>query len=229
MTIIVAPSLSETTLSESRTIIQYKGYGSDTAPAVQNSMINSVYRRVIGKRRWWFYDVVADTSTTTTAGNQRVDLSVPERLLYVNAARIQNGSEYDDLQYLPLQEIREASHLDRDQRRPQYWSIADDELILWPVPDVAYTVVLDYTKRPPELSADTAQVDIPQIFIDVLVWGAIRELCFRERDDTGRAFADSEYREILNDMYQQDNMRQRQNASQVGYSGEVDEVNRYYI
>lgn len=229
MTIVVSPSNSETTLAQIRSIIQYKGYGSDTAPEIQNSMINSVYRRILGMRNWWFNDEFADTSIGLTAGDGTAALSPVERLHRVDAVRLQYGTEYPAIAYMPPQEFHENYHHDRTVGIPRYWTQVDDELHFWPLPDKAYTIVLDFNKRPATLVNDSDVVRIPEAYVDVLVWGAIKELCFRERDDAGRNYADQEYRDIVQDMKHRDGIQQKQTSSQVGYSGELDEVNRHYV
>lgn len=228
MTIIVSPTASETTLDSLRTLIQQKGYGTDTSPEIQTAMLNSIYRRIIGARRWWFYEVADDHSTSVTTGDERVDLSVAERLFLVDAVRLEYNTTYVELMNVDPQEFREYYHADRTPGTPQLWTQVNDEVLLWPVPDKDYTVSLDYIKRPPTLVNDDDQVIIPEPYVDVLVWGAIRELCFRERDDSGRAYADAEYQQVLADMKQQDGLMQRQSASEVTYTGQPESVNYGY-
>jgi len=225
MTIVVSPGTSEGGLSAIRTSIQVKGYGTDTATPVQNAMINSVYRRVVGMRRWWFLEVVNDTSLTLEAGANQVPIDI-EDFLFLDAVRLSSGTDYIEIEHLPVQEFRNEQHNNQRSGEPIYWTRVNNRLHFWPTADKDYTVSLDYVKDPPDLAADDDITVLPAAFQDVLAWGAIKELCFRERDMDGRDIANDEYATILNNMVHQDGLEQRQTASEVTYSGEPDLVNR---
>lgn len=216
------------TLGDIKTSIQNKGYATDTATA-QASMINSVYRRVIGMRRWWFNEVPNNTSLTLATGTQSVSLAGITDFLHVDAVRISTASSQSEIEYVPPQELRDLYHTDRTNGEPLFWTRTGGSLYFWPVADQNYTVSVDYIKYPATLVADGDATIIPDAYQDVLVWGAIKELTFRERDAEGRSLAEDEFQTILATMRHQDGLEQRQTPSEVGYSGEVTSVNDRYV
>jgi hypothetical protein len=228
MTIIVTTSSTNTDLANLRDLIQAKGYGTDTANPAQNTMINSVYRRVLGMRRWWFFEVVKDTTLSLAVSDNTADLTNIADFFLLDAVRLrQTTANYTpQLEHLPVQEFRELqNYAPNDRGTPQYWTRVNNELHFWPTSDAVWTLEVDYVKQVPDLANDSDEAVIPAPYLDVLVWGAIKELCFRERDDNGRALANDEYNTILQDMKHQDGLEQRQTPSEVGHSGQVGSVN----
>lgn len=223
MSIVVSSSSSTGALADIRTCIQMKGYGTDTAPDIQNSMINSVYRRVIGMRRWPFLELKNNSSLNCIAGQGNYSLATIEDLLHVDAVRIDFGTEYYDLEYAEVQDLRSLEHEDRSTGVPRYWTLAtSSEIRFWPWPDKAYNIKLDYVADPADLVGDTDTPLIPPAYRDVLCWGAIAELTFRERDIEGYNIAKQEYLAILTNMMAEYSVKQRQNSRQVGRSGTYD-------
>lgn len=225
MTIVVSPGSSEGALEALRTSIQQKGYGTDTE-AAQNSMINSVYRRIIGMRRWWFLEVANNTDLELTTGSDQVVLDIDD-FLHLDAVRLESGTTYINLQYVQPQALRDLANEDRIADIPMYYTRINNRVHVWPIADRDYTVSIDYIKDPADLAADDDIPVIPAAYRDVLVWGAIKELCFRERDDSGLNWAASEYETILNHMTHQNGLEQRQTPQEVGRSGALDSVNGY--
>ena len=212
-------------LADLRLSLQQKGYGTDTATA-QTSMLNSVYRRIVGMRRWWFLDRYNDTSLSAVVGQQAYTLTSISDLLHIDAVRLEFGeTRLPGLAYLQPLKFAEIAHLDHDNGEPRYWTLVNSFLQLYPRPDKAYQIYLDYVKDPPDLVADDDLPVIPLAYSDALVWGAIRELTFRERDTEGWALANTEYATRIADMTHQDGLRQRQTPSEVVYTGEIDAVN----
>jgi hypothetical protein len=210
------------TLAQLRTALQTRGYATDTAPA-QTEAINSVYRRIIGMRRWPWLEVIKDTTVSTTAGDDSYTLaSIDATVLHVDAVRAEQGTEYYELVYRRPQEFREFQHASREQGTPRYWTRIGDSIYLWPVPDGAYTLSVDFVQDPADLSGDSDTTLIPDAYSDVLVWGALTSIAYRERDFEAYATARQEYGTILVDMMNEYGLRQRQNASRVVESGWYD-------
>lgn len=203
-------------LGQLRTALQQRGYATDTATP-QTELINSVYRRVCGMRRWPF--LAASGTITMTAGTGIYDVDVAagigRTLLVVNAVRIEFGTGYPEISYLPEQEFRDLQHADRNRGVPLYWTLIDDDLNFWPLPDANYVITVDFTLDPTDLTADGDTPVLPAAFHDILVWGAIKELAFRERDWGARAVALEEYNARLADMMHTFGVKQRQTSTQV--------------
>lgn len=213
-----------TTLAQLRTRLQARGYATDTATP-QTEMINSVYRYIIGLRRWPFLEVANDTSITTTVDDGIYDLTTITDLLHVDAVRAEiNTNEFYPMQHKPYQEFRSFQHGHRENGSPVYWTRTADNLHIWPEPDRAYTLNIDYIKDPVDLTTDADTIVIPDAYADVLVWGPIQDLTYRERDPEGYAMAQDKFGAILLEMMHQYGVRQRQSSDQVRYSGTYDHL-----
>lgn len=210
--------MAEGDLTDLQSRIQAKGYGTDTATA-QTAALNSVLKRVCGMRRWPFLEVADNTSITTTAGDETYSLSAITDYLHIDAARALIGTEYYDLEYKRPQELRRLLHQDRVNGIPEYWTQINNILYLYPRPDRVYTLSIDYIKKPSTLSAGGDTNVLPLTYQDVLVWGAIAEMTFRERDIQGYNVAKQEYFARLRDMMTEYGLLNRQNSSTVVESG----------
>lgn len=206
------------TLAQLQAAIQAKGYGTDTA-AQQLAFLNETYRKVTSKERWPFLEA-QDKSLSTAAGTSSYSLAT---LNYRNldAVRIEITAQqqYVDLRYLSPQAFRSYEHIDRDQATPVYWTVYANQLHFWPVPDAVYLITIDYINEPPDLvsGADTPVIPLP--YHDLLVWGAVKSLAYRERDWVGTQIADQEYETLLTRFQEEYLVRQRQTASHVKKSG----------
>jgi hypothetical protein len=204
------------TLAQLRTSLQAKGYGTDSATA-QTEMINSVYRRLAGKRRWPWME--AQATTATIAGTTNYSVAAITDWLHPDAVRIEISTEYPVLQYVDPQELRSLAHSDRARGVPQYWTYARGQLHVWPAPDRAYTLTIDYTKDPPDLTADADTPVFAATYHDVLVWAAAKEITFRQRDWGAYQYAKQEYDERLAEMERAYGVRQRQTSGKIKDSG----------
>ncbi len=198
--------------------IQAKGYTADTA-AQQLIFLNEVYHEICGMDRWPFLEA-QDKTLVTVAGTTAYTLPMATwRNLDAVRIEITAMQQYDNLQYKEPQEFRDNEHMDRDQSTPFYWSFFDQQLHFFPPPDGAYTVTIDYITNPPDLAIGSDVPVLPVIYHDVLVWGAIESLAYRERDWLGRQFAQGKKEELLRRMQEEYLVRQRQTSSQVARSG----------
>lgn len=198
--------------------IQAKGYGTDTA-AQQLLFLNEVYREVHGMMRWPFLEA-QDTSLVTIAGTNAYTLPMAN-WRNLDAVRLQQTAiqNYQNLEFLQTQDFRDLENVDRDTTTPCYWTFYANQLHLYPVPDGVYTAVIDYIIEPPDLAAPTDIPVLPLPYHDILVWGAVESLCFRERDWLGRDFAQQKKETLLKRMSEEYLTRQRQTSSHVKKSG----------
>lgn len=191
--------------------IQAKGYGTDSATA-QVEAIKSAWRRVLGLRRWPFLEATA--TTTATVGSETVSLAAITDLARVEAVRLTIGTEgYGDLTFVERGRLRNWLASDRDQATPDAWTFHAGAVLLYPRPERAYTVTIDYKKRPAYNGSD---IVFPEGYEDVLVWGAITELSFRQRELNG--YADAQFKDRLSEMIDDYGLEQRQGSREVGHS-----------
>lgn len=198
--------------------IQAKGYTTDTA-ALQIQFLNECYREICGMQRWPFLEK-QDSSLVTVATTEAYTLPMSD-WRNLDAVRIEQAAvqQYDNLQYLSPQDFRDFVHIDRDTTTPFYWTFINQQLHFYPIPDGAYTVRIDYIIEPPDLASPTDVPVIPIPYQDVLVWGAVESLAFRERDWLGRQFAQDKKEMLLKRMDEEYMVRQRQTGSHVKKSG----------
>jgi hypothetical protein len=206
------------TLAQLQAAIQAKGYTTDTATQ-QIAFLNEIYREVCGMNRWPFLEA-QDSSLSTAVGTSAYTLPFAN-WRNIDAVRIEIAAlqQYDNLRYCGVQEFREMEHIDRDTSTPFYWTFYANQLHFYPVPDSVYTVRIDYIVEPADLAAAGDVPVLPTQYHDVLVWGAIESLAFRERDWLGRQFAQSKKEEMLKRLEEEYLLRQRQTGSQVKKSG----------
>lgn len=209
--------------------IQAKGYPSDAASvAWQTIALNSVYRTICGSDRWPFMEK-QDASLSTTINVPGYDISSIASWLFLDAVRIEDdvALQYYNIDYCEPQEFRDLENVDRDYATPEYWTFINQQLRFYPVPDQTYTIRIDYIAQPADLAAGSDVPVIPVIYHDLLVWGAIAEIAYRERDWLGRQFAQQEQQLRYKQMQEEYLLRQRQTSSHVKKSGWWGSQNAY--
>lgn len=211
-------------LGQLQAAIQAYGYGTDTA-AQQTVFINAAYREVHSKNRWPFLEAY-DTSLSTTIGVGVVSLAslgvasgTPWRNL--DAVRLelagQPGSGID-LDYMQPQEMRsqETNYNNPTQTAPpRYWTVIDQNLHLWPLPDQIYQIDIDYIIEPPDLVTQSDVPLVPLPYQDVIVYGALKQIAMRERDLWSIGNYGNEYMRRLSEFEEEYFLRQRQTSSSV--------------
>lgn len=206
-----------------RTALQARGYETDTA-AAQTEALNSVARRIYGDRRWDFLEVTDDVALTV--GDETPDLSSITDIHSIDAVRIEFGSDRWSLEFIDADTIRERLHEDRDNGAPEFWSRHGRQLYIYPRPDKAYTLTLDYIKEPAPLVNDGDEPAIPDTYHDVLVVGAARDIAYRERDWSAHQAMSADFAARYAAMVQAHGVRQRQNTTHVKRSDFWDRYDR---
>lgn len=212
-----------TTRADVASWLRSKGYDTDVDTAITDA-INAAYRQVIGQRRWGFLEKT-DSSLTTTAGTNSVSITGITGLGRIDAIRLKDGTIPMDLDWKSQQEIRDYQLCDDQPDEPQYWSQRGDTVLLWPTPDKAYTLVIDYISRT-KLINDTDILQIPDEHIDVVGWGAVAELAYRQRDWQAVGYANSRFERELGRLLADEGIEQRQGGREVLRSSFWDDVAR---
>lgn len=203
------------TLAELQASLQAKGYATDTLTA-QTNALNRVYARVLGLHRWPF--IQAQTGAVTVAGTATVSLAAITDLRDngIDAVRLStSAADRLSLDYMEPQSFRDLQHSFTDYDEPLYWTVIDNQLTLWPTPIRAYTVTIDYAKKVADLAAagDTPVFD--STYHELLVWGAVADIAYRERDYSGAAWANQQYMMRVGEMERAYGVRQKQTSRQV--------------
>ncbi len=200
--------------------VQSLGYATDTEPAQLNAL-DQVQRRVLNTRRWRFlYE--KDSSKELTTNNNEIELQALSDTKRVDAVRLEFGEEFLELEHQDYETLRSAEHKYRETGLPEWWAVIGQKLHVWPIPDKNYKVVIDYVKNPTIITAAANTLLIPDSHIDILVWGIVVNVTFRERDWEGHNFARQMYAEHLAEMMTQYGMTDRQTSDRVVESGFYD-------
>lgn len=182
--------------------------------------LNATYRTVCGAQRWPFLEK-EDSSISTALGVSSYALSAIADLRQLDAVRLQDASGTTrDLRNMDPQAFKSRITDDMwGNDTPQLWTQHAGNLLLYPTPDGAYTLLIDYIFQPPDLVAATDVPVIPEGYHDVLVWGAILEVAYRERDLLSQELGQGYYEEKYKQLEQEYLLRQRQTSSEVIRSG----------
>lgn len=203
-------------MSDATAGIQAKGYGSDSESA-QFVAVQAELRRIYGLRRWKWLD--ATGTLTTTVDNDLVATTSLTDLRAIDAVRVSYGTtEYDDLEWMPTQQLRDLSHAERESATPRYWTQLGSAIRLHPRPERVYTLTVDYGKLPALPTVAGSTMVLPDQYLDVVVWAGVRDLAFRQRDWTGQAAAKTLHDEVLTEMIREDSLEQRQSPTTVQHS-----------
>lgn len=207
-----------TTLLQYKTAVTARGYDAVTAAPAILDAINGARHDVLDHRNWSFLE--ASASLATVAGTATVALTSITDLLRVDAVRLSLSGAAYPVSYLPPQQFKDRRQEDLLSRAaPSYWTIYDDVLNLWPVPDQAYTVTVDYTAKPADLAGDADTCPIPSNAKDTVAWGAAKYLAFRQRDPAAMQLAEAQFERGLARLARNDERQQRQTPSRVRQSG----------
>lgn len=211
-----------TTVENIYASLQAKGYGTDTEPqAAQILNINAVHKRVLNSRRWRFMETTATKSIT--ANSTSTALVARDLTQQVNGVRLLDAnSNFCEVDNINPQRIQELLAEFPEAGEPEFWSITGQTLLLWPIPSRAYTATLEIQEAITKLTAKTDLVQVPDSHVEILVWGAIADQAFRERDWNARQVADDHFNTLLQEMFAQYGMTDKQSSKHVGYSGERD-------
>lgn len=177
--------------------IRDTGYSSTEIAQYINDTQNDIYNEY----RLPFME--ASTTYTLTIGNSDITTGVGLPATYVQAIDVSIGAAPGGkvLTYVDYREL-DRSTWNEDPTAtvnniPQYWYFFANTIRVYPTPNAASLVTLQYYKKPTELSADADVPSIPSDFGEILVMGAAyRVLQVKDNYDQA-AILQNKYDEIL--------------------------------
>lgn len=151
-----------------------------------NQFINDGQRDILNARRFVFMEREADLTTNIgldSVNGTPTDMQVPLTLrVYTpvgNAIQLQYV-EYEDFdRALPNPTSNGTS-------APSQWRVFNQDIIVYPLSDVAYTLKLKYIKEPAELVIDSDVPEIPESFGEILVLAGFKR-ALEHNDDYDQA------------------------------------------
>jgi hypothetical protein len=149
----------------------------------QNDLLNEYNLRFMETSQT--YTLTANNADITSGGSLPTNLVRPKNIVITY-----NGFE-QKLMYMTQEEIDEIFPDPTDTtlyqaNTPLYWYRFGNTIKVFPTPDKAYTVTLEYLKSPTELSSAADVPDLPQEFREYLVLGAAGR-AMEEKDNYDQA------------------------------------------
>lgn len=146
--------------------------------------LNEAYEDLVRQHKWPFLEATA--TITTVAGTQTVAVPTSPPVLFfgrlkptVEIDEPRFLSEMDFREYMPHREYTDAN----DRGVPEMYSIFAGNFNFYPVPDAVYTYSMRYWKGVGTLpSGDSDTYLIPDMYLDILVLGALSRAAMREND-----------------------------------------------
>ena len=155
---------------QDRVLEQISKSDSVTRNRIKNS-INMGYQDFVLREQWPFREKTG--SLVLVAGTQEYDLSTNFTDLdeqNITSVSVQ-GDNARKLTYIPFNQLR-VQHPDYDTEGtsvPQYYYIKANQIGFWPLPNDAYSVAIDYSITPTELSSDSDEPIIPVGYREALM------------------------------------------------------------
>lgn len=211
-------------------VASLQSLGYDSSPsAVLLDAVNQSYQRIVRVRRWDWLAEQYNSAGTIGAGGSNLTLALPEAVT-IDAVRLTPTAASGErlaLTYMDPQVLKDELHANTgDYAVPEYWSYYDNTVWVFPAADQAYTVSLDVAGGTTYTYAAGQTTNLPPQFYDVLLWGAVVALAFRQRDYGGLAYAESQFNSRLGDMVRQHGVKGRQGGLEVGRHSVWDQVER---
>lgn len=136
--------------------------------------INDAQRYVVNKHNWRFME------GTYTAGLtiDQFSYDLPSDVGEVEGMRITDpsGDEADITdRFLTWKEYDKKfpDPAEDDSSKPYFWTIRENNFLLYPKPDTTYTLDIRYQKIPTALSGDSDVPEVPERYKELLVLGAL--------------------------------------------------------
>lgn len=205
------------TLADLQAAIQARGVGADTA-TVQTILINATGRTVTLMRRWRWREATANL--TAALGNPSVDLTPLANFQDIDAIRLSaSAQDNSDLTYWEPLKLRERLQIDQTNARPRHWTRYAGGVLVYPRPDMAYTLPCDYLTQWTDLVNAGDVPVLPVEYRDLLVYGPLMDMAERERDIWQKYIWQDAYNTVLQTMQAADGREPRQTSLRVGESG----------
>jgi len=213
--IILPPS--GLTLAEYRARVIAHGVDAQKSDGI-TAAINTARDDVFSNRRWSFLEERI-SPVVTTPGSDSISLTALLDVSAIDAVRISDSAGLYALDYVPPGELAGYAVGDNLPDVPEFWTLQGGEIRFWPTPNKAYAVELDVLTSPPALVNEDDACPIPRAHANVVVWGALSTVLFRQRDWNAASYAAQQRDQRLAKMASVFGLKQRQSSSRVGVSG----------
>lgn len=222
------PSTGQTYQNLQDQVISY-GWGEVDRDRIKQ-FINDAYRQIASERRWSWTEATQNIATTAGTGTNSLGALTTNypafwgRLMPTAAG--QKEPKFLDM-FAFDQNGYNRNFQGTTQGMPTHYTIHNDTITWYPIPDAIYTYALKYWRHAVNLSANG---DYPLILPgdrEVLVYGALYRLAMRQGDAQRAALYKNEYEAQLENMRRKD-FALKQNETELkvpmppGYHGWFD-------
>lgn len=205
-----------TTLLQYKTAVTSAGFDSVSDSTALLDAINEARQSIADERRWPWLEATGNTTLVLAYDTPSEALNGITDLLYVDAVRLELNGTYLEISYLTPQDLRDKEHIDRSPSIPLFWTQSAGQLRVYPSPDQAYVVSVDYIKTITPLAADADPDDfVPPDFKALVKWKAVEALAPRVRQFQLAQHATMMYDRELRRKEGRDAVKQRQTSQQV--------------
>lgn len=194
----------------------YDTSGTDSPVVDQvREYIWSTYRRILGMYRWPF--LRASLEINIDPGDSFVLLTDIPDLGHINALYWEEQGVVDPLPWKPYEEFIEYRATASSESRPAYWTREGLTIQFSSAATVASVLTVYYT-RTHDIPNTLDEPIFSEMYHDLLVYGALSEMAYRERDWTAADRADQRFNVLLTQMVGEYGVEQQQDAREVGHS-----------
>lgn len=150
--------------------------------------LNDAQRSFATDATWRFFHTTQNYTLNVGTADITNGSGLPSAFQTPNKLRITTSGYEQVLTPIQYDEFVEKypSYENDDNSTPRYWYMKGDSIEVYPAPDTAFTVKLEYWKTPTELSADSDVPELPVDFREVLVLGALQR-AYKTDDDFDQA------------------------------------------
>lgn len=214
------------TRAQIRTAVKERGYAGSNDSTITEA-IASAYRRILGMYRWSFLRAsIVITPVNVGVSSITISSAIAD-FGHLIAVHLTYGGNTYPLTWLPYEEFiserRNLSASTFESGEFGYWTRSGDQLLFDLATDRVVDVTVFYTKRH-ELDDDADEPLFSALYHDVLVWAALKDIAYRERDWIAYDRASTEYSTIMQSMVGEYGVEQNQAAREVGRSGFYDSI-----
>lgn len=206
--ISVAPTFKD--LQDS--FLEY-GYGEVDRTRAKN-WINDKYFQLCALRRWhWLEDEAAVATVASTATTALTTSVMSVARLRPTAAT--GGFDPEYVEFHESWAYGPTHHTSSAEGKPKKFSLFENAIHWFPVPDAVYNYTLYYWARPTAMSGDNDYCLVPPEHRNILVKGALIEAARRDQSSQKYDWATMEYEDHLQQMKMQDTLRQKSGSRRV--------------
>lgn len=174
------------------------------------------YRDIAGRHRWsWLEESV---SITTTAAAPTTAITTAD-FMYFGRLRPNSANTLLTPDFVPWNAMRDDFMRTSPTRLPigppTKYSVWENTIYWYPIPDAVYTYSMQYWKQPPDLFSDGDVPLIREKDRDVLVFGALAYAALRDNDMPRMATFQNQYEGMIAKMWRLDNLEQSETTRKI--------------